>query len=123
MRRGLEHEESEAWRKSLSRHEEDSGYVERYGKNEHAKTFWSQRMFGSFTGIVLIFYVISILHLGWLTEGLIAALLAGFAGLIFWGWRKIAGIRRQDRLYNQVVQRQNGIDERFGRTGADRKKK
>ncbi|MDD9909959.1 MAG: hypothetical protein OXR62_09725 [Ahrensia sp.] len=37
---------------------------------------------------------------------------------LIWGWRRMKKLRSLDRLQNEAVERQHGIDRRFGRMGA-----
>ena len=115
-------------RKSTRGLNEDAGYVERYHELASHKPSGRRSSPGlrylieAMIGLVAIMVFTMGAASGYLQEAIVACFALGFLGTLVWGWRKINGLRRQDQLYHEAVERQNGIDRRFGRLGADRKK-
>ncbi len=119
----LEQRKDEEFREALRGHDQDEGYAERYLKTTDHRIFWKKQFVEPLLGVIALLVILFGMVTNLLLPALFAALALGFVILFIWGWKKIAGIRRRERLYNEAVQRQNGTDVRFGRTGADRKKK
>ena len=108
-------------RQSLRGHGRDEGYAERFHNHIQGQSLWRARLLEVAIGFFLILGLSGALATGYLREAVWGLFVAAFIGVLIWGWRAIAKIRRQDRMHNEAFERQSGIDRRFGRLGADRK--